>query len=85
MLAGRDVVGKEGLRTIRTKTFRGLKGREPLRTGRMRMWSIFLPPCFYCRHLAYRSSPFRGGSTVTALTSRVVMARTYGNEHGPDP
>jgi hypothetical protein len=24
-------------------------------------------------------------NAVTALTSRVVVARTHGNEHGPDP
>ena len=39
------------------------------------MWSIFLPLCFYCRHLAHRSSPSEGGCTVTALTWRIVMTQ----------
>ena len=67
MLAGRDVVGKEGLRTVRTKTFRGLRGREPLRTGRMKsirtgririyvvyfFTSVFLLPLLSLQELAF--------------------------------
>ena len=86
MLAGRDVVGKEGLRTVRTKTFKDWKDEV------YKDWKdkdtcglFFLLLCFYYRYLAYRSSLSKGGCTVTALTSRVVVARTHGNEHGPDP
>ena len=42
--------------------------------------SVFLLPSLGSQELA-----LEGGCTVTALTSRVVVARTYGNEHGPDP
>jgi hypothetical protein len=36
---------------------------------------FFLPLCFYCHYLAYRSSPSEGGCTVTALASCVIVAR----------
>ena len=50
------------------------------------MWSIFfLASVFLLLLLSSQELALEGGCTVTALTSRVIVARTHGNEHGPDP
>ena len=57
MLAGRDVVGKEGLRTVRTKTFKDWKDEVYKDWKDKDICVFFLLLCSYCYYLAHRSSP----------------------------
>ena len=76
MLAGRDIVGKEGLRTVRTKTFKDWKDEVYKDWKDKDICGLFflLAPVFLLPSLGLQELALEGGCTVTALTSRVVVA-----------